>query len=233
MTRLHLPGAAAIFFAFVACSVPVGEAPPEDQAHVVPAHELQVGAAADVDSPIDPSVRPEDLPIPTAPTAAEIEAFHARVRRLSPTKFPDLPATLSKTLIERECLIPQAGSKGPLGNVIRGEFFAAGQESWAVVCSRNRRSQILAFRSASDSQPEIVEEFDDQVCMGEESNCGMLYGTNINAVGGEYIVRHYEAFGGPVPPPIDHQGINVGIWDKASVVRYFHEGEWLTLTGAD
>ncbi|MDA1314370.1 MAG: hypothetical protein O2968_13600 [Acidobacteria bacterium] len=233
MTRFHLAGAGVPLLFFVACSIPVGEAPPEDQAPVVPAHETQVVTAADVDSPIDLSVRPEDLPIPPVATAAEIEAFHARVRRLSPTEFLDLPAALSQVLIERECLIPQAGSKGPLGNVIRGEFFAAGHESWAVTCSRNRRSQILAFRSASDAQPEIVEEFDDQVCMGEEWNCGMLYGTNINAVGGEYIVRHYEAYGGPVPPPIDHQGINVGIWEKASVVHYFHEGEWLTLTGAD
>lgn len=211
--------------AFLACSAPIAEAPPDDQAQVV--------SAAEFDSPIDPSVRPEDLPIPPVPTTAEIEAFHARVRRVSPKEFPDLPAALSKALIERGCLVPQASSSGPLGNVIRGEFFAAGQESWAVVCSRNRKAQILAFRSASDAQPAVVEERDEQVCMGEEWNCGMLYGTNIHPVGGDYIVNHYEAYGGPVPPPIDHQGINVGIWDKASVVRYLHEGKWLTLTGAD
>jgi hypothetical protein len=61
----------------------------------------------------------------------------------------------------------------------------------------------------------------------------MLFGTNISAVDRDYIITHYRAYGGPEPPPIDHHGIDVGIWEKASVVRYFHNGEWLTLTGAD
>ncbi len=226
------PAAAATLLAFAACAAP--EAPRENQLSAVIGREGKPMVPADPDSPVHPDVRPEDLPTSfPEPTAAEIEYFHSRVQRLSPADFPDMPAVLSKTLIERECLIPQAGSSGPLGNVIRGEFFAAGQESWAVICSHNRKAQILAFRSASDQQPEVIEEFDDQVCRGEEWDCGMLYGKNINAVGGEYILSHHEAFGGPVPPPIDHQGINVGIWDKASHVRYFHEGKWLTLTGAD
>jgi hypothetical protein len=27
------------------------------------------------------------------------------------------------------------------------------------------------------------------------------------------MLRYHEAFGGPLPPPIDHQGINVDIWE--------------------
>jgi len=232
-TRLYLLGMVVVLLSSGGCAGPV-DAPPEDQERAALERERKPFALANPHAPFHPEVRPEDLPTSfPEPTAAEIEYYHSRVQRLSPADFPDMPAALSKTLAERECLIPQAGSAWPFGNVIRGEFFAAGQESWAVICSRNRKAQILAFRSASDQQPEVVEEFDDAVCMGEESNCGMLYGKNINAVGGEYILSHYEAFGGPVPPPIDHQGINVGIWEKASYVRYFHEGEWLTLTGAD
>lgn len=231
VTCLRLSAAAALLV-FVACTAP--EVPPEDQARAVIGREVKPVAPADFDSPIHPNVRPEDLPTSfPVPTVAEVEYFHSRVQRLSPAEFPDLPAALSNELIKRECLIPQPGSRWPFGNLVRGEFFAAGQESWAVICSRNRKAQILAFRSASDNQPVVVEEFDDPVCMGEERECGMLYGTNINAVGREYILEHHEAFGGPVPPPIDHQGINVGYWEKASHVRYFHEGEWLTLTGAD
>lgn len=232
-TGLYLTGMVVALLSFGGCAGPV-DAPPEDQAQAALGREGRPFALADPDAPFHPDVRPEDLPTSfPEPTAAEIEYFHSRVPRLSPTEFPELPAALSKTLIERECLIPQAGPTWPFGNAIRGDFFVAGQESWAVICSRNRKAQILAFRSASDQQPEIVDEFDDPVCMGEESNCGMLYGKNINAVGRDYILTHHEAFGGPVPPPIDHQGIDVGIWEKASSVRYFHEGQWLTLTGAD
>ncbi|MEO8658007.1 MAG: hypothetical protein ABI693_06030 [Bryobacteraceae bacterium] len=42
----------------------------------------------------------------------------------------------------------------------------------------------------------------------------------------------YRAYGGPKPPPIDHQGIESG-GDKASVVLYHYRGKWLTLQGAD
>ena len=225
MARLRILGAAAPLLVALGCSIPVAEAPPEEQA--------RVDSAADFDSPIDPSVRPEDLPFPVEPTAAELQAYSARVRRLSPAEFPEIPPSLGKTLVDRECLIPQADSGGPLGNLIRGEFFAKGQESWAVICSHEGRSQILAFRSADDPQPDLIEESDDPICLGEPWNCGMLYGTNISPVGRDYILSHYQAYGGPAPPPIEHQGIDVGIWEKGSVVRYFHNGVWLSLTGAD
>ena len=29
----------------------------------------------------------------------------------------------------------------------------------------------------------------------------------LTALGREFIIRHYRAYGGPEPPPIDHQGI--------------------------
>ncbi len=224
MARLLWIGAAAPLLITLACGIPVAEAPPE---------ALTADAAPAFDSPIDPSVRPEDLRIPEPPTQAEMAAFKARVRRLSPTTFPELPSAIAESLVSRECLIPQAGSRGPLGNVIRGEFFAAGKEAWAVICSKDGRSEILAFRGATETEPVVVEEFEDSICLGEEWNCGMLFGTNIDPVGRDYIVTHYEAYGGPEPPLIDHQGINVGIWEKASVVRYFYNGEWLSLTGAD
>ena len=46
-------------------------------------------------------------------------------------------------------------------------------------------------------------------------------------------MRHYRAYGGPVPPPIDHQGIDDAFLEKASVTWYFHECKWLRLQGAD
>jgi len=53
------------------------------------------------------------------------------------------------------------------------------------------------------------------------------------AVGREYILSRYRAYGGPKPPTIDHQGIDDAFLEKASVVHYFHAGKWRKLTGAD
>jgi hypothetical protein len=47
------------------------------------------------------------------------------------------------------------------------------------------------------------------------------------------IIRHPMAYGGPKPPPIDHQGVDDEFIEKASSTWYFRGGKWLTLTGAD
>ena len=43
-------------------------------------------------------------------------------------------------------------------------------------------------------------------------------------------MRHYDAYGGPKPPPIDHQGIDDAFVEKASVVHYFHRGKVVQVT---
>jgi hypothetical protein len=46
-------------------------------------------------------------------------------------------------------------------------------------------------------------------------------------------IRHYDAYGGTKPPPIDHQGIDDAFLEEASVTWYFYGGRWLKLSGAD
>ena len=59
------------------------------------------------------------------------------------------------------------------------------------------------------------------------------YSRALSPAGADYILSVYQAYGGPKPPPIDHQGIDDAFLEKASTVHYFHEGKWLRLTGAD
>jgi hypothetical protein len=49
----------------------------------------------------------------------------------------------------------------------------------------------------------------------------------------KFIQEHHELYGGPKPPPLDHDGINDMFVGKASVVWYRYQGRWLQLTGAD
>ncbi|MCZ6760793.1 MAG: hypothetical protein O7D29_10570, partial [Gemmatimonadetes bacterium] len=59
------------------------------------------------------------------------------------------------------------------------------------------------------------------------------FSRQLSTDGRELMLAHYRAYGGPKPPPIDHQGIDDSFLEKASIVLYFHEGKWLQLTGAD
>jgi hypothetical protein len=40
-------------------------------------------------------------------------------------------------------------------------------------------------------------------------------------------------YGGPKPPPLDHEGISDIFIGKASVVWYWYRDRWLKLQGAD
>jgi hypothetical protein len=56
----------------------------------------------------------------------------------------------------------------------------------------------------------------------------------INATARKRILKYYKEYGGTKPPPpLDHQGINDAFAEKASVIHYFYNGEWLKLPGAD
>lgn len=61
----------------------------------------------------------------------------------------------------------------------------------------------------------------------------ITFSRTMSAVDRKYILDHYQVYGGPKPPPINHQGIDDGFMGKASVVRYFDRGHWLRLQGAD
>ncbi len=117
--------------------------------------------------------------------------------------------------------------------VIKGSFIKPHEIDWAVLCSVNRTSTILIFRNASPTRVlEIAREPDInrlQVEGGEKIG----YCREISSVGRDFIMRHYDAYGGVKPPPIDHQGIDDAFVEKASVVLYFYRGKWLPLTGAD
>jgi hypothetical protein len=156
-----------------------------------------------------------------------------RVKRLAPSAFPELPANIRQELERRGCTIPQVWADKKPQNVIKGEFTRRGQTDWAVLCSVNQVSTILAFRNASERNPsELASETDIdklQAVGGDATG----YSRAISSVGQDYILSHCRSYGGPKPPTIDHQGINDAFVGKASVVYYFHSGKWVKLAGAD
>ncbi len=118
-------------------------------------------------------------------------------------------------------------------NVIKGEFAKPGEADWAVLCSVGRVSTILIFWNASEIKPAEIAMMNDLDGLQGWGDDKVVYSREIEPVGKQYVIDHYTAYGGPKPPPIDHQGINDVFVGKASVVLYFYRGKWLQLSGAD
>ena len=156
-----------------------------------------------------------------------------QIRRLAIDTFPELPPAVAGVLRARHCRAPQPSAGGAPRNVIRGEFFAKGEAGWAVLCSVNNSTALLAFRNDLDTNPNTIITSEDRGYLQVLNGAQFVYSREITTVGRDFILRHYRAYGGPEPPPIDHHGIDDAFLEKASVTWYFHKDKWLRLQGAD
>jgi hypothetical protein len=161
-------------------------------------------------------------------------AAEREIVRLPIDEFPELPLAVANVLRAKRCTIPQSYDFGEKKhNVIRGEFFRRGEEGWAVLCSVGGSSSILVFRSEQDPQPDELGKAEDFGYLQTQGGEKIGFSRIITAVDREYIVRHYEAYDGPKPPPIDHHGIDDAFAGKFSGIHFFHQGKWFPLQGAD
>lgn len=156
-----------------------------------------------------------------------------KVRRLSPDAFPELPAGIRGELEKRQCTVPQTFVSTHPHNVIHGEFSKKGQQDWAVLCSTGRASSILVFWAGSEKDVFAFPASPDKNCLQGIGEGKIGFSCDISVVGKDYILEHHKRYGGPTPPPIDHDGINGAFVGKASSALYREKGEWLSLTGAD
>lgn len=154
--------------------------------------------------------------------------------RLPPTAFSQLPKNIVGYLKARKCTVPQTYANATPHNVIRGQFVRNGQFDWAVLCSRNRISAILVFWNGSTKSVAEIARFDDKNFLQTIDGDGRIgFSREIGVVGKNYIVQHYNWYGGTKPPMIKHQGINDAFVEKASSIHYFYQKRWLELQGAD
>jgi beta-lactamase regulating signal transducer with metallopeptidase domain len=168
----------------------------------------------------------------------DFETAARQIRRLPADAFRTLPSMIREQLRNRGCLIPQqtfsdGRGSNQLQNVVQGEFFEKGKASWAVLCSLHESSSILLFRDFADRRPEELAKSDDKNELQGAGNGRIAYSREIRPVDRKFIIEHYRGYGGPEPPPIDHQGIDDAFVGKASVVYYWYRREWVKLQGAD
>ncbi len=173
-------------------------------------------------------------PAQVVPLAAQDwQQADAATVRLKPAAFADLSAQIRQALERRGCTVPQSYGRPAPHNVVRGHFTSAAQVDVAVLCSKARVSSILVFRGGSTTDvAELASSPDAGFLQG--LGPGVIgFSRSLAAVDPKYIQDHYVRYGGPKPPPMDHDGIDDGFDGKASVVRYWYGGRWLQLQGAD
>lgn len=181
--------------------------------------------------------KPEQDRIAAAKAQERFEEAANKIRRLGVDSFPRLPFGVARVLRSRGCTVPQpavdAGGSPRAANVIHGEFIERGRVGWAVLCSVNRVSTLLVFRSDLDTKPYELSSSEDRNHLQGLGGEAIGYSRQISAVNGDFILRHYRAYGGEQPPPIDHHGIDDAFLGKASMTWYFYRGKWKQLQGAD
>ncbi|HEY6970049.1 MAG TPA: hypothetical protein VJA94_12655 [Candidatus Angelobacter sp.] len=153
------------------------------------------------------------------------------VVRLNPGAVPGLPSELRAALESRGCTIPQPyDAKGHVKNVIKGEFTSAGEADWAVLCSRQKRSAILLFRSGSRRVAEFAERSDSQFLqvIGPGNEIGY---TRLLTTATPKTIRQHLSYGTALA--IEHAGIEDNFIGKASLVWYQSNGKWIQVAATD
>jgi len=180
---------------------------------------------------------PASLTVSTSTEAAPLNFEQAAKRddvvRLSPNAFGDLPAPVKGELKRRGCTIPQVYFPQNPSNVVKGHFTTPSQIDIAALCSVEGVSSILVFRNGSPSDVSELASAPDLNFLQEVGDGKIGYSRGLGVADSGYIQQHFEALGGPKPPPVNHEGINDIFVEKASRVWYWYDGNWLELTGAD
>lgn len=158
----------------------------------------------------------------------------AETVRLEPAVFVGLPPQVRQELERRGCVVPQSYSNRVPHNVVRGRFTSGAQTDIAVLCSRQRVSAILVFRGGTtDAVSELGERPDSDFLQAVTAGGVVGFSRALGSADPKYIQDHHRQYGGPTPPPLDHDGINDIFVEKASVVWYWSGRKWLQLQGAD
>lgn len=173
------------------------------------------------------------LALPVHGQTPDWAAAAGAIRRLPPSSFSQ-PRAVRDALNERGCTIPQSFYPEHPHNVVSGAFARQGQRDWAVLCSVKGRSAILIFWAGrAIPGPAELGPADDADFLQGIGNDKIGYSREIGRADMAWIREHAEAYGGPLPKRLDHDGVNDAFVEKASHVFYYEDGSWQALAGSD
>lgn len=152
------------------------------------------------------------------------------IPRLAPAAFTAVPQNVRAELTRRGCRVPQTRVPGAAAsgtnNAIRGNFAAAGQTDWAVLCSKGGTSTVeIVWGGPAQCPASIRPKADKDVMMdygSDPSKPEWSYDRSIEAVGlagNQAIRRDLRA--------LRYQGINDG-WEGGGATLVCRAGRWTT-----
>ena len=103
-----------------------------------------------------------------------------------------------------------------------------------MLCSVGGRSTILVFWAGGVTPaPAELAPADDATFLQGIGNGQIGYSRAISRADTAWIREHAEAYDGPLPKRLDHDGINDAFVEKGSGVLYYEDGVWQGLAGSD
>ena len=137
-------------------------------------------------------------------------------RYLEPKQVRELPVVIRADLEKRGCKIPMFTKWDARHNVIQGQFLKPGQRDWAVLCRHQDKSTILIYPGSTTADVQLVRSEDhDPYRIIHTATAFVLQKRAIRDKLTESL------------PPFDHDGIEDGPIQKAAIVLYHREGEWM------
>jgi len=167
------------------------------------------------------------------PPPAAWERANRDTERIEPAALVGIPDWIRTELVRRRCAIPQPWGATGQRNVVRGRFNDGPAVDWAVLCSRDLSSTILVFWDGSaKSIAEVASTLDATYLQVVRS--GQIGFSRAIDIATSVAIRESAGDSGRSRlPPLEHDGINDAFVGKASVIWYWHHGQWLQLDGAD
>lgn len=152
-----------------------------------------------------------------AVSAAVAEAAR-RIVRLPPSRFPQLPRVVRRQLESDGCLVPQGAKEAGPHNVVSGQFAAAGQVDWAILCSIEGQSSIRIFWGGySSCRGPVVEWVAPDWALLDVRDLG--WDTVVRTMSAQQVVAAAEDVGVKLAPPVH----------EAVFEKYCEDGTWLDL----
>jgi hypothetical protein len=169
-------------------------------------------------------------------TSALGQVFNPVAQERTPESTKQLPTEVRQDLAKRQCLIPKYKSETENEDaaLTMSHFRTSTSIDYAIVChipSLKIRHVLVYSRSKGAWTGEVIDEggFDPA---SHADKCEVRVGIATP----KYIADHARAYASEEwksLPPLDHNGVNVALCEKASLVLYFSKGKWLGLQGAD
>lgn len=147
------------------------------------------------------------------------------IERIGIAQFADVPTEVSREITDMGCAVPQAWGTQLPHNVISGEFAAAGQIDWAVLCSREGSSEIVIIWGGDSRCPALANRSSDRSYLQDTGVDGILFSRQISAVSSEALTERWV---GPATDDVVavHDAIADAFIEKGATGFYCAGGRW-------